>query len=57
MYYTNYGMDFALYCISGQNFRKAAKTLLCKSRNGRLDTPATGITGKYDRIKKNLNAN
>ncbi|XP_018335386.1 somatostatin receptor type 4-like isoform X2 [Agrilus planipennis] len=35
--YTNYGINFALYCISGQNFRKALRSVLC-TRCHRDDT-------------------
>lgn len=29
---TNFGINFALYCVSGQNFRRAVTAMLCPSR-------------------------
>lgn len=46
LYYTNFSINFALYCISGQNFRKALRSLHCPRRRLlRNETAAlTGMT-------------
>lgn len=45
LYYTNFSINFVLYCISGQNFRKALRSLHCPRRRLRRNETAalTGI--------------
>lgn len=43
LFNTNFGINFALYCISGQNFRKALRAM-CKPHLRRRET--TAFTGK-----------
>ncbi|XP_022910182.1 thyrotropin-releasing hormone receptor [Onthophagus taurus] len=40
MFYANFGINFILYCISGQNFRKAVKSLLFPRKFRRRNTSA-----------------
>lgn len=40
LFNTNFGINFALYCISGQNFRKAVRSMLCRRRLRRNETAA-----------------
>ncbi|XP_031347093.1 neuropeptides capa receptor-like [Photinus pyralis] len=49
LFNTNFGINFVLYCISGQNFRKAMQSLFCKRRLGRTGT--TAFTGGYCKPK------
>lgn len=46
LYYMNFSINFVLYCISGQNFRKALRSLHCPRRRLRRNETAalTGIT-------------
>ncbi|KAL1456293.1 hypothetical protein WDU94_001035 [Cyamophila willieti] len=32
LFNTNFGINFALYCISGQNFRRSLVALFCKTK-------------------------
>ncbi|KAI5701904.1 hypothetical protein M8J75_014552 [Diaphorina citri] len=32
LFHTNFGINFALYCISGQNFRRSLVSLFCKNK-------------------------
>ncbi|KAF5278116.1 hypothetical protein FQR65_LT03632 [Abscondita terminalis] len=41
---TNFGINFVLYCISGQNFRKAVQSIFCKRRLGRTGTTAFTVS-------------
>ncbi|RZF47580.1 hypothetical protein LSTR_LSTR012202 [Laodelphax striatellus] len=42
LFNTNYGINFVLYCVSGQNFRRALLSLFC--RRGRRLTENTTVT-------------
>ena len=42
LYNTNFGIDFVLYCISGQNFRKAVFSVFCRPVLKRRETAMTG---------------
>lgn len=44
LFHTNFGINFVLYCVSGQNFRKALASLCCPKRQRMNDT--TRVTGK-----------
>ncbi|XP_046667652.1 thyrotropin-releasing hormone receptor-like isoform X2 [Homalodisca vitripennis] len=45
LFNTNFGINFALYCVSGQNFRRALVTLFCPRFRKRQDnTQVTGTT-------------
>ncbi|KAJ8877500.1 hypothetical protein PR048_021955 [Dryococelus australis] len=44
LYTTNFGINFVLYCVSGQNFRRALQSLCCPRRRNTDTPPAT--TGK-----------
>ncbi|XP_063218416.1 nociceptin receptor-like [Bacillus rossius redtenbacheri] len=39
LYTTNFGINFVLYCVSGQNFRRALQSLCCPRRRHNPDTP------------------
>ncbi|KAL1403156.1 hypothetical protein pipiens_019490, partial [Culex pipiens pipiens] len=42
---TNFGINFVLYCISGQNFRKAVIEMFNRTRQSRLyQEPFSGGT-------------
>ncbi|KAL0279792.1 UNVERIFIED_CONTAM: hypothetical protein PYX00_001273 [Menopon gallinae] len=45
LFNTNFGINFVLYCISGQNFRKALFMLCCPRRPRATET--TRVTGMY----------
>lgn len=45
LFTTNFGINFALYCVSGQNFRRALVSLFCPRLRKRSDT--TQFTGQY----------
>lgn len=49
LFATNFGINFILYCISGQNFRKALHTLFCPNRVRRKQEH-TQATGEYYEI-------
>ncbi|XP_046586020.1 neuropeptides capa receptor [Neodiprion virginianus] len=38
LFHTNFGINFALYCVSGQNFRRAVGHMLCPRPRRRHDT-------------------
>ncbi|KAK5642945.1 hypothetical protein RI129_009112 [Pyrocoelia pectoralis] len=44
LFNTNFGINFVLYCISGQNFRKAVQSMFCKRRLGRTGTTAFTVS-------------
>ncbi|XP_054276920.1 sex peptide receptor-related protein 2-like isoform X1 [Macrosteles quadrilineatus] len=45
LFNTNFGINFALYCVSGQNFRRALISLFCPRMRKRQDTTqVTGVT-------------
>ncbi|EEB18900.1 conserved hypothetical protein [Pediculus humanus corporis] len=44
LFHTNFGINFVLYCVSGQNFRKALAGLCCPRRQRTNET--TRVTGK-----------
>ncbi|XP_069157652.1 kappa-type opioid receptor-like [Procambarus clarkii] len=39
LFYTNFAINFLLYCVTGQNFRRAVKTLCFESRRCRRRRP------------------
>ncbi|KAJ6643654.1 hypothetical protein Bhyg_08618, partial [Pseudolycoriella hygida] len=42
---TNFGINFILYCVSGQNFRKAIKAMFKKATTQRQQDGVTQVTG------------
>jgi len=57
MYNTNFGINFVLYCVSGQNFRRALVEFWSKRRYPnkrfiRTDTQVT--TGEYYLLQKTI---
>lgn len=53
LFATNFGINFVLYCISGQNFRKALYTLFCPNRVRRRQE-YTQATGENSRVNINI---
>ncbi|XP_075228461.1 G-protein coupled receptor [Lycorma delicatula] len=50
LYYTNFGINFALYCVSGQNFRRALTSLFCpRFRRRRTETTTVTVLSEYTR--------
>lgn len=55
MYNTNFGINFVLYCVSGQNFRRALAEFWNKRRNSNRRFRDTQVTtgGHYLRQETN----
>lgn len=50
LYNTNFGINFALYCVSGQNFRRALTSLFCpRIRRRRAETTTVTVMSEYTR--------
>lgn len=45
IYYTSFGINFVLYCISGQNFRKALRCFRCLRRRRLRRNETAALTG------------
>ena len=46
LYHTNFGINFFLYCISGQKFRNDLKEILCCIKGGPYSSASNSIEQK-----------
>ncbi|XP_054276129.1 FMRFamide receptor-like [Macrosteles quadrilineatus] len=54
LFNTNFGINFALYCVSGQNFRRALISLFCPRMRKRQDTTQVTVVSEYTRSAGSL---
>ena len=53
LYTTNSGINFLLYCISGQKFRNDLKEILCCSKTESLSDPSLSIRSETSSVHTN----
>uniref|UniRef100_A0A1B6D8L9 G-protein coupled receptors family 1 profile domain-containing protein n=1 Tax=Clastoptera arizonana TaxID=38151 RepID=A0A1B6D8L9_9HEMI len=54
LFTTNFGINFALYCVSGQNFRRALVSLFCPRYRRRHDNTQVTVVSEYSRSPGSL---